>query len=63
MAASQREVAGDLRHYRRGDMLPPPADQAENDVRVMLRVGGAVRVITAEGEPPEPGERPEPTGA
>jgi hypothetical protein len=44
---------GQARTYRRGDLLPPPATDAEANQRTLLRLGGALRVVEVVFTPEE----------
>lgn len=49
--------------YQRGELLPPPASDAENNTRTLLRLGGALRVVEVVFTPDELKARGEVAGA
>jgi hypothetical protein len=63
-------VSGKSQSFQRGELLPPPASEAENSQRSLLRLGGALRVVEVVFTPEElaarqgrPGQGPAATSA
>jgi hypothetical protein len=47
------KVGGKQHVFHRGELLPPPASEAENNIRALARIGGALRVVEVVFTPDE----------
>jgi hypothetical protein len=56
-------VRGRLRTFKRGELLPPPADDKEANLRALARLGGALKVVEVVRVAPDPATRTSPAQA